>query len=33
MVEIYSEFFDNERTDLDSYITKLDEMDISHRGI
>ena len=33
MVEIYSEFFDNERTDLDSYINKLDETDISHRGI
>ena len=33
MVEIYSEFFDNERNELDSYVRKLDEMDISHRGI
>ena len=33
MVEIYSEFFDNERNELDSYVRKLDEMDVSHRGI
>ncbi len=33
MVEIYSVFFDNERDELDGYVSKLDTMDVSHRGV